>query len=246
MNVLLCTYVERWRHVLFVVASIGGIVTAGTVSAVESTLDNLHVTLVGASIGQEWKLTELPQRRTLKDVQLEALQVWQFDKSEVVEELLLRPARKFELTRSYLAGFFKPSPQPPDVIVLKECSAYFPSNLEADKTMVQRWVKQISDKGIGVMLATTVPVTQARAAREPGKMDGIRAYNAWVREYAHKHDIVLMDLEKTLSTDGAENYLRDDLTSGDGSHLNRKAYDLLDASMIEAIEAWRSRGFPRK
>jgi hypothetical protein len=42
-------------------------------------------------------------------------------------------------------------------------------------------------------------------------------------------------MERALRTDDKERYLRDELTSGDGSHLNRKAYDILDRLLIESV-----------
>lgn len=194
-----------------------------------------HVVLLGASIGQQWNLPELPQRLNERRYTFEALQAWEYDKSELVEETLMRPARKFRITPSYLKGFFRPSPQPADVIILKECSSYFPSDLRRDKEFMQRWAQEIRRKNITVMLATVVPVTRERAQRDPGKQEGIREFNDWLRSYAQQQGLPVLDMERALRTDDKERYLRDELTSGDGSHLNRKAYDILDRLLIESV-----------
>src|SRR5262245_59200087 len=98
----------------------------------------VRVVLIGASIGQEWNLSELPARLRFPAYEFEALQAWQFDKSEKVDETLIRPARKFHLTPSYFKGFFRDSPKPADVVILKECSSYFPNDtpLEQKKELL--------------------------------------------------------------------------------------------------------------
>lgn len=194
-----------------------------------------HVVLIGASIGQQWNLPDLPKRMNEKHFTFEALQAWQYDKSELVEETLMRPARKFRLTPSYLKGFFKPAPQSPDMIIIKECSSYFPSDMRHDKELIQKWAHEIRRKNISVMLATAVPVTKERSLRDPGKQEGIREFNDWLRAYAQQQGLPLLDLERALRTDDKDRYLRDELTSGDGSHLNGKAYAILDRLLIKSL-----------
>ncbi len=196
----------------------------------------MHVVLVGASIGKSWNLPALPERLHTARYSFEALQAWQYDKSDTVDEVLMRPARKFQLTRTYFKGWFLPSPRKPDLVVLKECSSYFPGDVARDKALYQRWVEEIQAKNIPVMVATVVPITRDRALRDgPNKQPSIREFNDWVRTYAEQKRLPLLDLEKAMRADAAERYLRDDLTSGDGSHLNRKAYDILDQVMVQAL-----------
>lgn len=220
------------------IVGISGAFAAPTVADSDSRAlpKPLRVVLIGASIGEAWDLPELPRRTHSAGYQFEALQAWQFDKSDVLNEVLMRPERKFKLTRTYFKGFFKPSPQPADVIVMKECSAYFPRDLPMhDKQkLIDRWVHLIKGRNIKPVLATSVPVTKARAAAEPGKQQGVLAFNDWVREYARKNGVVLLDLEAATRTDSRDRYLRDDFAVADGSHLNRKAYDVLDKRMWEA------------
>lgn len=195
----------------------------------------VHVVLLGASIGMEWNLPDLPRRVNEQRYSFEALQEWEYDKSEIVEETLMRPARKFRLTPSYVKGFFKSSPQPADMIILKECSSYFPSEMRRNKELMQQWVQEIKRKNIAVMLATVVPVTKERAQHDPGKQEGIREFNDWLREFARQQGVPLLDLERTLRADDKDRYLRDEFTSGDGSHLNRKAYDILDQLLVRSV-----------
>jgi lysophospholipase L1-like esterase len=123
------------------------------------------------------------------------------------------------------------------VIVLKECSSYFPGDLtlERKQQLFTGWIDEVRKRGINVVVATVVPVTKDRAAREPGKQEQIRAFNDWLRTYARANGLVLLDLEAALRADERERYLRDELTSGDGSHLNRKAYGILDGVMVQTV-----------
>jgi hypothetical protein len=198
----------------------------------------VRVVLIGASIGKSWNLPELPQRLHLDGYVFEALQVWEFDKSEMVEEMLMRPARKFRFTPSYFKSLLQPVPQPADLVILKECSSYFPGNLQMQrkKELLQQWVQQVREKKIAVMVTTVAPITRVRAERDGStKQQAIREFNDWIRAYASAQGLALLDLEKALRADDKDRYLRDDLTSGDGSHLNRKAYDILDKQMWDTV-----------
>src|SRR5262252_6499361 len=117
MTLLLGT-VGLWAHVAH----------AGTSSDTRSAGKPVRVVLIGASIGQEWDLPDLPSRIKFPGYEFEALQAWQFDKSEKLEDTLIRPARRFQMTPSYFKGFFRESPKPADVVILKECSSYFPND----------------------------------------------------------------------------------------------------------------------
>jgi hypothetical protein len=158
----------------------------------------------------------------------------------------MRPARKFHLTRTYLKSLFQRAPQLPNVMILKECSAYFPGDPRQQKELVKKWVGQVSHAGIQPILATAVPVTRARAETDKGKMDGIRDNNDWIRNYAKDQHIPLLDLELALRTDPVERYLKDDFTSGDGSHLNGMAYEILDRLLYKTLtDLQKDVGTPR-
>ncbi len=198
----------------------------------------MHVVLIGASIGKAWNLPELPKRVHDDRHSFEALQVWDYDKSEAVEETLIRPSRKFRFTPGYVRGFFEPSPRPADLVILKECSSYFGGEVQMKRKqeLFQHWVEEVREKNIPVMVATIVPITRARAEQDGvAKHRAILQFNDWVRAYAKEKKLPLLDLERALRTDDKERYLRDEFTSGDGSHLNRAAYDVLDRVMIDSL-----------
>lgn len=195
--------------------------------------DKKHVLLVGASVGQGWQLSGLPARKNIENYTFESVAAWQFDKTDAVDEILIRPRRKFRLSRSYFKGFFKPSPVRPDLVIIKECAAYFPGDFEVYKGLTIKWINQIRAAKIDVMLATVAPVTKEREQKQKGKIEGINKYNEWLRTYAQQEGIPLLDIAATLRSDAERGYLREGLTSGDGLHLNSQAYALLDNLLFE-------------
>lgn len=201
--------------------------------AASAKTDKKHVILVGASVGQEWNLSKLPMRKKIDNFSFESIAVWQFDKTDAIDEVIMRPIRKFRISLSYFKGFFKPSPVLPDLIIIKECAAYFPGDFEVYKGLTIKWINQIKAAKIDVMIATVAPVTKERAQKQKGKIEGINEYNAWLRTYAQQEGIPLLDIAATLITDTETGYLREDLTSGDGLHLNSKAYAILDSLLFE-------------
>lgn len=229
-----------WLPAAWFAVLLGAIqLVSGGVMAGEPQTENkpYRVVLLGASIGQTWNLSAFPERVRDKNYVVESFAVWQFDKSAMLDEVLMRPERKFHLTRTYLKSLFQPAPQPPDTIILKECSAYFPGEPQQQKELlINKWVDQVRHAGIQPILATSVPVTRKRSEMDKGKMDGILKYNDWIRNYAKDQRIPLLDLELALRTDPADRYLRDDLTSGDGSHLNAKAYQILDGVLHKTLD----------
>lgn len=201
----------------------------------EGEVNKRHVVLIGASVGKGWDLAGMPARTGLKGTTLESVVVYDFDKSGAVDDILLRPKRRFRPTRTYLKGFFQPAPLVPDTVILKECAAYFPGDLSAYEAMLQRWVMQMRGKKVRVVVATVVPVTREHAAGRPGRIDSIRQFNDWVRVFASREKLDLLDMEAALVEAGGERFLAREFTSGDGLHLNRTAYDLLDRHLEEVL-----------
>lgn len=194
-----------------------------------------HILLIGASIGQDWKLAGWPSRVGAAGYSAESTAVWEFDKTAAVNETLLRPKRPFKLSRTWLKGLFSAPPAVPDVVILKECSSYFPRDLAPAEAVFAGWAKQLQTRGMKVMLATVVPVTATRSARDPGKQQGLRQFNEWLRRHAAEQGYVLLDLEAAMRDDTPEGYLRDIYTSGDGSHLNAAAYKVLDERLARTL-----------
>jgi hypothetical protein len=165
----------------------------------------------------------------------ESIPNWQFDKSDAMGEVLLRPARKFRLTRTYLKSLFQPPPRRPDIVILKECSSYFPGDLPTYQRSIQKWANELRAENMTVMLATVVPVPRALSERIPRKQASLLEYNDWVRAYARDHGMTVLDLERALRTDEVGRYLRDDLAAVDGSHLDAAAYRILDEVLHNVV-----------
>jgi hypothetical protein len=196
-----------------------------------------RILLLGASVGYEWDLPGWPKRMNDERFIIEMKPEYSFDKRNALEEILLRPKRKFRLTRTYLKGFFQPALRKPDVIILKECAAYFPGDLEKYKDIIQQMVKRCEDSNIKPVLATVVPVTEEHSLKKPGRLEAILSYNDWIKSYAQKAGLVLIDLESSLRVSEKNRSLRPELTDGDGLHLNRAAYDILDKTFLESLKS---------
>jgi hypothetical protein len=231
----------RWKgfYMFGLAMLLGLVVLVTTLTANNASLaDGAHkkrILLIGASVGKDWHLQGFPSRAKLDDFAFESIAAYQYDKTEALEEVLMRPERKFHPTRSYVVGFFKPPPQLPNVIILKECAAYFPGDLHHYKELVGAWVQRIRQSHLQAVLATVVPITKGRAEQERDKIEAIWAYNDWLRTYARQEQVPLLDLEVAVQQDASNRYLKEDLDGGDGLHLNKKAYTLLDRLLQESL-----------
>ena len=225
--------------VLAVVAALAGTWFVSTL-APERSPGDLHIALVGASIGQDWNLAGWPARVRTTGISAESFAVWQFDKTAAIDELLLRPKRPFKLTRTYLKSLFAPAPPKADVVILKECSSYFPGKGAAQRAAFETWQQTLSAAGTKVVLATVVPVTATRARADAGKQEALTAFNDWVREYAAQKDLPVLDLDAALRSGAPGSNLKDEFTSGDGSHLNAAAYAVLDRTLLDTVCAHKA------
>jgi hypothetical protein len=197
-----------------------------------------RILLIGASVGRGWNLPEWTKRMNDNSVSLEMIPVYSFDKSQALEEALMRPRRKFHFNKSYIKGFFRTAPQKPDMIIIKECAAYFPGDLENYKTLVTKWIHQSIAAGIKPVVATVAPVTQEHSEKKPGRLEGILEYNDWVKSYTKEIGINCLDLESALRISNDDRALSPDLTSGDGLHLNGRAYSIIDITLKENLEQY--------
>lgn len=70
-------------------------------------------------------------------------------------------------------------------------------------------------------------------------------FNAWLTEFAAKHDdVIVYDLYTPLIDDSGR--LRDGLSRGDGDpHLHDKAYSILDKSLFSSVGDWLKKSNPR-
>ncbi len=193
-----------------------------------------HFVLVGASIGKAWDLPAFPARMHLSGVSFEYEGVFDFDKSPAVEALLAREAGR------------------PDAIVLKECASYFPGDLARYETLLRSWIAASRAAGVVPIVATVSPVVRPRGIaerlramvktrllRRPDPAQQIREYNDRLRRIAADEALPLLDLEAALRVSESDRSLRPDLTSGDGLHLNAKAYERLDAALAALVSSRR-------
>ena len=86
-------------------------------------------------------------------------------------------------------------------------------------------------------VTTVVPVTKEHSKSNPGRLPGILAYNDWIRDVADKEQIPCLDLEKALRVSASDRSLHPELTSGDGLHLNKKAYERLDELLEDTVSS---------
>jgi len=197
-------------------------------------MEQRHIVLVGASIGNGWKIQDLPRRLGSTEYSFEFIGEYEFDKSPAIARILARTDK-------------------PDAVILKECGTYFPGDLERQKRQVTAWIEELQRHGIVVIPATVAPVTWPRPltagyvktvaktilslGRSPVEVRQrhLTAYNEWIRAYAKEHGLTVLDLEAALRRSDTDRRLRDELTSGDGLHLNRDAYALLDQIVIPTL-----------
>jgi hypothetical protein len=162
--------------------------------------------LVGASIGKNWKFDKLPERLKLgENVVFGNRTVYQFDKTKIVEEIIDLPV--------FVSG-----------VILKECSAYFPRDMESSKKDLLQWRTKLEAKGIKSIFATTVPVTVKRAREVSGKQKSLEKFNDFIRQYGEREGVLVLDLEKALRRSATDRHLRDDFAQKDGVHLVEEAY----------------------
>lgn len=194
-----------------------------------------QIVLIGASVGYSWHFGELSSRINAKPYSFEYVELYKFDKGEALNTVLSRQ----EL---------------PAAIILKECAAYFPGDLDLYKSLMTSWIDQCLEKKVIPIPTTVVPVTWkhnvingfkiiikrviGRIDKIHGlsRIDSILAYNDWIKAYAQSKGLVVLDLEAALRVSPEDRYLRNELTSGDGLHLNEDAYKILDGIVLPTLE----------
>lgn len=194
----------------------------------------VRIQLLGASISARWKLDEFPQRVGDASFGVTAVQEYDFDKSQLLHDALKQGAR-------------------PDAIVIKECAAYFPGDLDQYKKKVAQWAGEAKRAGIRPILATTVPVTEELptwfyvkklvkryilmrdVVDNSARLKEIWEYNDWVRRYGAENGFVVLDLERAVRISDKNRALRTDLHDGDGLHLNDDGYRALDTELLATL-----------
>ncbi|MBN1420578.1 MAG: hypothetical protein JXP34_17525 [Planctomycetes bacterium] len=180
-----------------------------------------RLALVGASVGRAWGFPEIGGRLGISGIAFEYHGVPDFDKTKMVESLLARADDR------------------PGAIILKECAGYFPGPFDRYRALMVSWIDRCLEAGVTPIPTTVVPVTRTHGSprRElvakyllgrERRIDGVLAYNGWIRAYARSRKLLLLDLEAALCEGDGSRWLRQDLAAADGLHLNEGAYRLLD------------------
>lgn len=190
-----------------------------------------NIVFIGASTGNRWKLPDFPRRVNAPEYDIEFMKIYQFDKSPLVDQVLKRP-------------------QKPDAVIIKECAVYFPGQQDVYKKQFAGWIAALRQAGIKPMIATVVPpaesqgfVADAKAfikVRLLGREDQYRQvvdFNNWLREFAQKEHIPVVDLEQALRRSDTDRHMVDRFNSGDGIHINKEAYDLLDGVLLNTLRS---------
>jgi len=207
-----------------------------------------HIVLLGASVGKAWNIESLPNR-IMKNSSLplspsashlavfpyrfEYVGEYQFDKSTALQQILQRKENK------------------PDAIFIKECAAYFPGDFEKYHELMKSWVQQCRQAGVIPIPTTVVPVVREQGFATKVK-DVVRSilgrstndlrittilqYNDWVNVFAQEDGLTILDLESPLRVSREDRSLMRDLHSGDGLHLNERAYHLLDQIVFTTLD----------
>ncbi len=129
------------------------------------------------------------------------------------------------------------TPFDPEVVVVKECAAYFYTGggtpLNEFHAEVETMVGLIRGVGATPVLATTVPVDVGFGGCTQQQLNDIRAFNNWLRNYCGQQGIACLDLYDAIA-DG-QGQLPRDCHDGDGLHPNEKGYDILSPVVLPAL-----------
>lgn len=194
-----------------------------------------HIILLGASVGEAWKIDNLPKRVGIQGYRFEYVGEYQFDKTDALQQLLKRKENK------------------PDAIFIKECAAYFPGDLSHYQELMKSWIRQCKESKVIPIPTTVVPVIKPGFSTleikvkdtikwvlgRPtlaSRLEGLIQYNDWVRSYAQKEGLIILDLETPLRISEKDRSLKIELHSGDGLHLNQRAYSILDQIVLPTLD----------
>jgi len=179
-----------------------------------------YVVLVGASVGRQWNLPELPMRTHMKDFCIGYRGKGSFDKKEILIQLMNSKIR-------------------PNLIVLKECAAYFPRKIEDSRSKIEKWYEIACSRSVRLALATCAPVTLENEKQKKGRLKSIKEFNEFIREFARLYSIPVLDIEKVLKDPVAERLcMRIEYAKPDVLHLGEKAYkEVLDPLFVRFIQS---------
>jgi hypothetical protein len=176
-----------------------------------------YVVLVGASVGEAWEFEKLPERLHLNSQFIFGFRArYDFDKSPAIKSLADLPV-------------------PVSGVIIKECAAYFPRDIERNKKLITAWVDSLRANRIAPVLATVVPVTKQHDGKHPMRLASLLEFNDFIRHYASGEGIAVLDLEKALRISDKDRHLRSEYAQADGLHLRKEAYEILDVSVFPVV-----------
>ena len=188
-------------------------------------LENAKIAFVCASVGSAWNIDEhFPQ------LNISVYDEYQFDKGYRIQEIL-----------DY---------ERPNIMIIKECAAYFPpdscgSSMSAYQNLIRDWVNLCRAQGVSPVLTTVVPIDPHNPSNSgQSQLNSILDFNDWIKQYCSNENISVIDLEKALHTSETNRSLNPAYDSGDGLHLNERAYsEKLDNILIPALERALETGY---
>jgi hypothetical protein len=195
------------------------------------TTNPYDVAYIEASTVQLWKLDEFAARTRTERYRFQVLREYDFDKSKLVDQVL--------------AG----TPPRPGVVILQECSVYFPGDLPGYQRMYRGWVERLRAGGLRAVIATVVPPARSqgwwqgrkdfvkqRVLRRPSRFEQVVAFNDWLRALGTELDAPVLDLELLLRVGAEDRHMRPEYDAGDRVHLTAAAYQRLDKELLEFLD----------
>ncbi|HFD33164.1 MAG TPA: hypothetical protein ENJ28_10735 [Gammaproteobacteria bacterium] len=177
-----------------------------------------YIVLIGASVGSGWNFDRLTERINISpDIVFGFRPHYFFDKTQIIDKLIALPVPVYS-------------------VIIKECSAYFPRDIEKSISLVKEWIIKLQKNNILPVLATVVPVTEQRDQLSPGKMASLIQYNDSIRSLAATRKLPILDLEKALRISDKNRHLRKEYAQKDGTHLTPFGYAALDSMMEKNIK----------
>ena len=200
-------------------------------ATVEATAESRHIAYIEASTVHLWKLEEFPARTRIQRYRFDVFPEYDFDKSKVVDRVLAGPIQR------------------PDVVILQECSVYFPGDLPTYQRMYRGWVEHLRASGLRPVIATIVPparshgwwqgakdLVKQRLLARPSRYEQVVAFNDWLRTLGAELAVPVLDLEPIVRVSAENRHMRPEYDSGDGVHLNAVAYRHLDTALLEFLD----------
>jgi len=203
----------------------------------ELMAESKRIVYIEASTVNNWKLDGFATRTGIERYRFEVLREYDFDKSKLVDHVLAGGAPL------------------PDAVIVQECSAYFPGDMQAYRRMYRAWLESLQSRGLLTVIATVVPPARSagwwqdvkdfikeRLLGRPGRLEQVVAFNEWLRTLGAELKIPVFDLEELLRVSAEDRHMRAQYSEGDGIHLAPVAYQRLDRELLAFLDRldWRT------